>query len=159
MTRKRIWEGKPASFHIHSGEDDGYVSRHAGRETIDNKDGTFTQNEVFENFLPKFQGDLFLFSKDEDFIGEIEFTCEHYDYVVHLYDVIMVEQRERGGLEITINLQSSAPKTNDLDSSEDDLPSWTSSDAPLWHEDKYADMAESSEKRRKEYREVKEDEC
>jgi len=112
MTNKFIWNGKASSFHIHSGEYDGYVNRHSGREIIDNGDGTFTQNELFEEFLPQFQGDIFLFSKDDFFIGEIESTCEYYDYVVHLQEVIKVEQRESGGLEITINYQSSKPKAN-----------------------------------------------
>ena len=110
MTNKLIWSGESSTFHINSSDDFGYVNRHSGREIIDNGDGTFTCNETFDEFLPGFQGDIILFSEDEFFMGQVESTCEYYDYVAHFYHVIMVEQRESGDLEITINYHSLSGK-------------------------------------------------
>ena len=109
MVNKLLWSGKPSSIHVVSGGyDNGSVKRHSGRETIDNGDGTFTQNELFDTLLSEFQNDIILFSEDEFYIGEVEASHEFYDYDAHFHKVIRVEQRKHGDLEITINYRSSA---------------------------------------------------
>jgi len=100
-----IWEGEPTDVRICSGGHEGVLYRHSHKETKKNEDETYTVTEVFEEYLHGFQGDTTVWGEDDCLISQTESSCEFYDYVLWVPDVIKIEKDKHGDIHLTIKFR------------------------------------------------------